>query len=105
MTLAESFYFKLAWKLNISVTYAIWMPLWLLWFFAYFTRIALANSLFIMSAKFGMAGPYFCYAIVFLLFNLAIILDRFSDTSKITKVAGWFNMIGIAGVHGFTSYV
>ena len=58
-----------------------------------------------MSAKFGMAGPYLIYPIVFLLFNLAIILDRFSETSKVTKLAGWFNMIGAAGVLGFTSYV
>ena len=83
----------------------IWIPIWLLWFFIYFNRINLVNSFFIVSVKFGMAGPYFCYEIIFLLYNLAIILDNHSDSTKITKVAGWFNMLGVTGALTFTSYV
>ena len=51
-----------------------------------------------------MGGPYFLYEIIWLLFFLAIFLDRVNTDTYPSRTAYWLNMLGVGGMHGFTAW-
>ena len=101
----DAFWFKLAWKTNLFTTFTIWGPIWIFWWFIYFSRVAIFRSFFLACAKVGMLGPYGLYEIIWLLFFLAVFLDRVNTDTYPSRTAYWLNMLGVGGMLGFTSWV
>ena len=105
LLLSEAFYFKLAWIINMIMTFMIWGPIWLLWWLVFFLRLTIFNSFFMAGVKFGLAGPLFCYEAVLVLFILALVLDNHYPSSQISMVEGSLNMAAVLVVHAFTGFV
>ena len=87
------------------MTFMIWGPIWLLWWFVFFLRLTIFNSFFLAAVKFGLAGPLFCYEAVLVLFVLALVLDDHYPSSKISMVEGSLNMAAVLVMHAFSGFV
>ena len=105
LSLEDKYWFKLAWKVNIYLGYATWAPIIIMWFCIYFLRVPLLNSLFVLCAKVGLAGPYGLYWADLLLFCLSIILDGNNATSFPTMTGTVLNTLGVGIVLGLTSWI
>ena len=104
LLLSEAFYFKLAWIIDMIMTYLLWAPIFILWFLVFFLRVTIFNSFFFAAVKFGLAGPLFCYEAVVVLFILSLVLDGL-PTPNVSMTEAILVLVAVSIVLGFSGFI